>query len=132
MLPVPLSCLRSEAATRRTTPKLAPAFVSRVPHRLMVSVFDSRARVEAALTALLEAGIGDDRLAIVAPPEDAPRVADALTTCGLAAESADYSAAEVGSGRFLLVVRAAPGETCAVIAAVGKHCGCMRAPPAGA
>jgi hypothetical protein len=97
--------------------------------RMMLAVFDALARVEGAVSALLDAGIGADRIAVISPGDDPPRVAEALKACGVTEESAVYYASEVRGGRLLLVVRALPADAARVIAAVGRNCGYVRAPP---
>jgi hypothetical protein len=96
---------------------------------MMLAVFDTLARVEGAVATLLDAGLGEDRIAVISPGDDPARVAEALKACGVAEESAVYYASEVYGGRLLLVVRARPTDAATVIAAVGRNCGCVRVPP---
>jgi hypothetical protein len=97
--------------------------------RMMLAVFDSLVRVEGAVAMLLDAGLTEDRIAIISPGDDPARLAEALAACGVAEESATYYASEVRGGRLLLVVRASPADVVTVLGAFGRHCGCVRVPP---
>lgn len=73
-------------------------------YRLMLALFDSLVRVDGAVATLFDAGLGEDRVAVIAPGDSPASLSEALQACGVAEEPAVYYASEVCRGRLLLVV----------------------------
>jgi hypothetical protein len=99
--------------------------------QIVIAVFDSQDRAERTVVGLRDDGLGDDQIALVAPGDYPLGVAAALEACGVAEEAAAYYAAEVDSGRRLVVVRVQPDEARPVLAAFGRNGGQVPVPPEG-